>query len=283
MRFVRKGVVALASGKLLYTAFRRALLAISRIFPLPFPLMVDAGALERPAHAYCMWHAAQLARELGCREISAAEFGVAGGNTLIILEGYAKAIEKSLGVRIALYGFDSGAGMPPPAGVEDLPYWFRPAQYPMNVDRLQGRLNTAELVLGNVRDTVPAFFSAKKRPPLAVIFNDLDYFSSSRDLMRIFDSDCANFMPRVFLYLDDIVGGAKEMYGEFNGQLAANELFNRTHERIKVHLNQNLLPQSALPWRTQIYYVHLFDHPRYQDYVGGKDQARIEAELHLAP
>jgi hypothetical protein len=52
----------------------------------------------------------------------------------------------------------------------------------MNVERLKSKLTTAELVIGNVRDTVTNFFSQAARPPLAAIFNDLDYFSSSRDI-----------------------------------------------------------------------------------------------------
>jgi hypothetical protein len=278
---LNKVVKALASGTLLQATLLRMLREASRVLPFPFGFLVDCGCLERPAHAYCMWHAARLAQQLGYPEISVAEFGVAGGVTLTILQRYAKEIEKSMGVRIKVYGFDTGGGLPQLEGPEDLHYWFRPSQYPMDVDRLRRRLDTAELILGNVRDTVIDFFAKGDRPPLAAIFNDLDLFSSSRDALRILDSDSKNFLPRLFLYLDDVVGSAAEMYGPFNGELAANELFNLTHDRIKIHRNQNLLPYSRFLWRTQIYYVHLFGHPRYGDYVGGTDQSEIEAELRL--
>lgn len=228
-----------------------------------------------------MWHAAELAKKLGYREISVAEFGVAGGVTLMIVQRYAGEIEKSLGVRIKVYGFDTGGGLPALQGVEDLPYWFRPSQYVMDVDRLTKKLDTAELILGNVRETVLDAFTKTDRPPLGAIFNDLDLFSSSCDALRILDVGSKHLMPRLFLYLDDAVGGATEMYGPFNGELAANQNFNRTHDRIKIHLNQNLLPYSHLLWRYQIYYVHLFDHPRYEDYVGGSEQTLIEAKLRL--
>jgi len=260
---------------------RRFWLAISHIAPLPFDFLVKTGCLKRPAHAYCMWNAAKLAKGLGYNEISVAEFGVAGGVTLLIIERYAIDIEKQLGVRIKVYGFDTGVGMPQTEGAEDLPYWFRPAQYAMDVDGLKGRLTSAELVLGNVRDTVTEFFVNGDRPPLAAIFNDLDYFSSSCDALRILDTPCANFLPRLFLYLDDVVGSANEMYGPTNGELAANDWFNRTHDRIKIHLNQNLLPESHHYWRYQIFYAHLFDHKRYSDYIGGTDQLGIEDALRL--
>jgi len=273
-------IKAIASGDLIQAIVRKVLRILSRIIPIPFGFLVDVACLERPAHAYCMWHAARLAQKLGYREISVAEFGVAGGVTLLIVERYAREIEKSLGVRIKVYGFDTGGGLPALEGAEDLPYWFRPAQYAMDVERLKQRLNTAELIIGNVRDTIGDYF-AVDRPPLAAIFNDLDFFSSSRDALRILEAGSKNLMPRLFMYLDDVVGGSVEMYGPFNGELAANELFNRTHDRIKIHVNRNLLPCSHLPWRHQIYYVHLFDHPRYADYVGGNDQSAIEAKLRL--
>ena len=185
MTILRRFVDAAASGGLTRIAVRRSLRLFGQWGLVPFDLQVETGCLERPAHAYCLWHAADLARRLGYREISAIEFGVAGGVTFLILQRYAQAIEKATGVRIQLYGFDTGAGLPEIEGAADLPYWFRPAQYRMDVEALRRRLSGAELVLGNVRDTVPAFFSGGKRPPLGAIFNDLDLYSSSCDALRI--------------------------------------------------------------------------------------------------
>lgn len=61
MGIFRSAVMALAAGKLVPAPVRRLVLTASRIFPVPFGFLVDVGCLERPAHAYCMWHAAQLA------------------------------------------------------------------------------------------------------------------------------------------------------------------------------------------------------------------------------
>jgi len=71
------------------------------------------------------------------------------------------------------------------------------------------------------------------------------------------------------------------MYGPFNGELAAINEFNQVHDQIKIHLNQNLQPVPSFYWRTQIYYVHLFQHPLYNNYVGGTDQATIESIVQL--
>jgi hypothetical protein len=280
MGLVRRLLQLIAAGTVTQAVAKRSLRAAARVGLVPFDLLVDIGALDRPAHAYCLWHAADLARRLGHAEISAAEFGVAGGVTLLILERYATEIERRLGVRVHLYGFDTGAGLPVLEGIRDLPYWFRPTQYAMNVELLQRHLTRAKLVLGNVRDTVGSFFD-NRRPPLGAIFNDLDLFSSSRDALKIFETKPSNFLPRVFLYLDDVVGGPLEMYGPFNGEIAANEEFNAGHERIKIHLNQNLLG-SNLSWRYQIFYAHLFDHPQYGKYIGDDLQDKMETKLRLA-
>jgi hypothetical protein len=279
MRIIARILTALAAGTLTQTIVKRLLLLCSRIVPVSFGFLVEIGCLERPAHAYCMWHAARLAQRLGYTEISVAEFGVAYGATLLIVEQYAKRIEKAIGVRIKVYGFDTGAGLPTVEGVRDLPYWFRPSQYAMRVQNLRDKLGSAELILGNVRDTVQKFFEEEERPPLGAIFNDLDFFSSSRDALEIFNADSDHFLPRMFMYLDDVCGSPMEMYGRYNGELAANEMFNGDHESIKIDLNQNLLPQSHLRWRYQIYYIHLFNHAKYSEYIGNGAQSAIERGL----
>jgi hypothetical protein len=36
-----------------------------------------------------------------------------------------------------------------------------------------------------------------------------------------------------------------------------------------------------LPWRWQIYYAHIFEHPQYGTYVGAKRQGTLEDSLRL--
>ena len=98
----------------------------SRYISLSFEFRVQAGTLERPAHGYCLWGAVKLAERLGYECISVAEFGVAGGNTLRFILDYAKELERSSGIKIEVYGFDTGEGLPDLEGPSDLPYWFYP-------------------------------------------------------------------------------------------------------------------------------------------------------------
>ena len=246
--------------------------------------LVKSNATERPNYAYCMMVSAQLAARLKIDRISAVEIGVAGGNGLAFMVEFAEKVTAETGVKIDCYGFDTGEGMPPPEGEKDLPYWFKSEQYRMDVDALKKRLPKAKLVLGNARDTLPTFFDTFDPAPIGTIFNDTDYFSSTRDSLALFGMAASHperFLPRMPLYFDDIIGSEIEMYGPFNGQLAAISDFNDSSENLKIHLNQNLLLKTHISYRLQIYYAHIFNHPLYNQYIGGDDQVTMESKLTL--
>jgi hypothetical protein len=247
--------------------------------------LVRSQATARPHYAYCMWVAADLARRLGIKRISAIEFGVAGGNGLAFMVGFAERIRSHTGVTVECIGFDTGKGMPEPEGVKDLPYWFKAKQYAMDRAALAERLPDAKLVLGNVRETVGRFIEQHDPAPIGTIFNDTDYHSSTQDSLALFESARTHpdkFLPRIPMYFDDVIGSELEMYGQHNGQLAAIAEFNARSADTKVDLNQNLLPHAHIRHRYQIYYAHLFGHPRYCEYIGGKDQLAVESKLRLA-
>lgn len=244
--------------------------------------LADIGALKRPAHAYCLYWAADLAKRLGLKKISALEFGVAGGNTLKIIEAYAARIQDELGVEIEVYGFDTGEGLPDLEGEADLPHWFSKDQYKMNSEKLKKELVKARLVLGNVKDTVTTFFEEYKPAPIGALFMDLDYYSSTRDALKLLDADSRYFLPRLFMYFDDVIGSQLEMYGEYNGEMKAIREFNESHELRKIHLNRNLLPKHWVSYRYHIYYGHLFDHKEYNTYIGASEQEKLQTELKLS-
>lgn len=244
----------------------------------------DMQAIERPHYAYCMLRAAELAKRLGLDRISAIEFGVAGGNGLAFMCAFADEVRKETGVAIDCYGFDTGKGMPRPEGPQDLPYWFQEAQYRMDVDALKRRLPQSHIVLGDIRDSIDGFLDIHDPAPIGVIFNDTDYHSSTRESFRLFDQAvrCPTaFLPRVFMYFDDIIGSENEMYGPFNGQLLAIEEYNAKQQDVRIHRNQNLLRANHLDWRWQIYYAHLFAHPDYGKYIGAGRQDQLEDLLKL--
>ncbi|MDM9628350.1 hypothetical protein QTL95_20860 [Rhizobium sp. S152] len=240
--------------------------------------------IERPHYAWCMTRAAELGRALGHKRISAIEFGVAGGNGLAFMCDYAKEVKRMTGVEVVCYGFDTGEGMPAPEGIVDLPYWFAAQQYRMNVEDLRKRIPDGHLVLGNIRDRIGDFLDEHAPPPIGAIFNDTDYWSSTRESFRLFDQAATrpeHFLPRQFMYFDDIMGSEIEMYGPHNGQLKAIEDYNAAQGDVKIHRNQNLLKNTEYSWRWQIYYAHLFRHPDYETYIGGARQEALEGALKL--
>lgn len=245
---------------------------------------VDMLAVERPHYAYCMLNAARLAALLGHDRISAIEFGVAGGNGLAYMCDFAKDVKRVTGVTIDCYGFDTGSGMPDPEGAYDLPYWFAAKQYAMDVPKLKARVPEAHLVIGDIKETIDGFLETYKPAPIGVMFNDTDYHSSTRESFRIFDHVAdmpQHFLPRMFMYFDDVLGSELEMYGAHNGQLRAISELNASQEDVRIHLNQNLIHQDYLPYRYQIYYGHLFAHPDYNTYIAEERQVAIERLLKL--
>jgi hypothetical protein len=263
----------------------RALVRKTRaIYPYSAEFLADMNAVERPHYAYCMFGAARLANRLGIDRISAIEFGVAGGNGLKFMCDFAEEVRRATKVSIECYGFDTGAGMPEPQGREDLPYWFKAEQYKMDVPALKARVPNGRLILGEISETVAQFAERERPAPIGAIMNDVDYYSSTRasfGLLKQAKARPESFLPRLFMYFDDIIGTELEMYGPFNGQLAAIGDFNAEQEDCKVHLNQNLLPQNHIPFRYQIYYAHLLTHPDYSRYIGGSQQLDLEQALRL--
>ncbi|HUQ38280.1 MAG TPA: hypothetical protein VM144_18065 [Aestuariivirga sp.] len=246
--------------------------------------LLDSQAIERPHYAYCMLNAALLGKLLGHSRISALEFGVAGGNGFNFMCKFANEVERLTGVAVECYGFDTGEGMPPPQDKRDLPYWFKEKQYTMDMQALAKQGLNKNLIIGDIKNTIPSFLDSHNPPPIGAIFNDLDYWSSTRDSLRIFEGATArpeNFLPRLFMYFDDVIGSKAEMYGAYNGQLAAISEFNNLQDATKIHLNQNLLPKSHIKYRFQIYYAHIFAHPLYEYYMGGLEQDSLEKLLRL--
>jgi hypothetical protein len=262
---------------------RRLIRATRRTGSLPPQLEVEFNLSTRGGYAYCVYHAAALARRLNVPAISVLEFGVAGGNGLLFLDQFARRVAIELDVQIQVYGFDTGRGLPEVVGAENLPYWFQSSQYGMDIKSLRAAGVSATLVLGDVKETVKSFFAQHKAAPVGAILNDLDLYSSTSDSFMLFEQDYSHFLPRLFMYFDDVIGTEYEMYSPCNGQLLAISDFNKSQDRAYLGLNQNLQTRPDLIYRNQIYYAHLKSHPQYQQYIGAQRQRDIELALRLAP
>ena len=231
-------------------------------------------AVERPHYGHCIYEAAQLATRLNYSKMSVVEFGCGGGNGLLNAEMHITEIERIFPVEIELYGFDTGAGLPQAQDYRDFPHYFRPGLYDMNPGVLKQKLKRAKLVLGDVKDTCRTFFSEYDPPPIGCVFHDLDFYSSTRDALTLFEADPAHFLPRIFMYFDDIIGNNTWLVSEFAGELLAIDEFNRKHSLKKIAANRSipLAYPDQLPWPHQIYIYHDFDHPKYNVFVAADEQ-----------
>ena len=141
------------------------------------------GSRYRPQYLWPTLQSASSAKALGVPRISVVEFGVAGGNGLLALEEAAAAAESLLGIGVAVAGFDTGKGLPPPVDHRDVPFVLRPGYFEMDERALRDRLSRAELVLGPVAETLGPWLEAGPAPVGFAAF-DLDYWSSTAYFSR---------------------------------------------------------------------------------------------------
>jgi hypothetical protein len=214
---------------------------------------------ERPNYLSGVLLAAQEAQLEGIDEISVIEFGVAGGNGLLILQEEAAAVERETGVRIRVFGFDNGpGGLPEFIGDHrDHPDMWNQGDYPMDEARLRARLAArTTLIIGNVRETVPAFVQDGSAPPVGFVSVDVDLYSSTVDALQIFSLPGKKMLLRSFVYLDDI----ELLFAHrFAGELLAIEEFNKNSTQVKIDrlrgFNKNR-PFPEKPYLRQMYVAH---------------------------
>jgi hypothetical protein len=224
----------------------------------------NEGTPWRPYYGFSVANAAVSARRLGLDRVSALEFGVAGGNGLLALEASARHVEQLIGVKVEVYGFDTGEGLPAPTDPRDAPFLFTGGQYAMDQDALRARLERAELRLGLIGDTIGAFL-AEDHAPVGFASFDVDYYTSTMDAFALLDGPPERLLPRVSCYFDDVL---LYPWTDFNGERLAIRDFNDAHEQRKIAQIHGLRwwlpkPETTRLWPDQIYVAELFDHPLY--------------------
>lgn len=246
--------------------------AIRRLNIGSYPFRLSIDAVVRPNYAFLVNQAARLAVRLGQPRVSILEFGVAGGAGLLALEYHAEQVEKLYPVRIEIYGFDTGKGLPDPVDYRDMLYFYKPGFYEMNVPALKARLNRAKLVIGNVNDTLGGFFKEYNPAPIGAVSHDLDFYSSTKTALKLFDADREHFLPRAFCYFDDTIGWETELFGDFTGERLAIHDFNESHAKVKLSPIYYLIANpAARQWHHQMWSLHFFDHPEYDKFVSNDD------------
>jgi hypothetical protein len=227
---------------------------------LPFPLRTKVlfDAVPRPQYYFGVLEAADQALRQELSAISIVEFGVAAGHGLLDLQQAAEDIEAETGVRIEVYGFDAGGGMPELVGDHrDHPDVWKRGDYPMDQGKLRAQLlPRTRLILGEVRDTLAAFIEEGVYAPVGFVSYDLDLYSSTRDAFALLSSADRNLLRRVILYFDDI-----HMWftHRFAGELLAIREFNEQVSDVKIDVLHSVpygRPFRESWWVGNIYCAH---------------------------
>lgn len=236
----------------------------------PFWKRLDYDAVDRPQYGYGVLQAARQAKLLGIPAISVLEFGVTDGAGLRALERIAEQVEKEEGVRISVYGFGTPArGTPAPGGARDLPFAWRAGRRRTPVKSVESGLTRAKLLLGETRQAVPRFLFTMYPAPVGFISIDVDYCTTALEALRVLEATSEFLLPRVFVYLDDVIGDDLETHCEFVGELAAVREFNEQHEHRKIGRIHGLRHKRIIPawWNDVMFVAHLMDHPLYAKYI----------------
>ena len=237
-----------------------------------FEFRMKINALERMHYAYICHNAAKLAKKLNYDRISIIEYGVASGRGLLILEEYVKEIKKLLNIKIDIYGFDLGSGLPKPRDYRDLPYHWKEGFFSMDEEKIRSQLTEANLIIGNIELTSKDFFTKYNPAPIGAIIYDFDYYSSTKIALSMLKADTKFFLPRIYCYFDDTIGTETELYNDFTGERLAINEFNSENEDIKISTSYHLLAQAYEIWHHQIWTCHFFKHKKYNTFVSETEQ-----------
>lgn len=214
--------------------FRLLIKAFYTLVPPPVETRALWDVSPRPSYLNGVLLAANQARQQGVDEIAVIEFGVAGGNGLVVLQYEAAAVERETGIRIKVFGFDNGpGGLPEFIGDHrDHPDAWLTGDYPMDEAKIRARMTSrTTLILGNIRDTVPAFVLEGLAPPVGFVSVDVDLYSSTMQALQIFSAVGAKMLNRAFIYFDDV---DLLICHRFAGELLAIDEFNKLSETIKI-------------------------------------------------
>ncbi|MCH8539322.1 MAG: hypothetical protein LAT58_00970 [Opitutales bacterium] len=224
---------------------------------------------KEPQYAYSIYNSAKQAKAIGYNGITIIEFGVAAGTGLLAMERLADLIEKELDIRIDIFGFDSGEGLPNPEDYRDLPYEWKGEFFKMDTQKLKRTLKKAELILGDVKITVPNFLETSIRFPIAFVSFDLDFYSSTVSALNLFShKDIKKYIPRVICCFDSTSNDRRYLCS-YVGEPAARTKFNSINKSRKICKLEYLSYRRKLPklWNEKIFICHFFDHDDYNKYT----------------
>lgn len=223
--------------------------------------LILKGIIPRPQYALGLFLCAAIAKQQGIKKFSAIEFGCWEGEGILDLEHYSNEIEKIFDVKIEIYGFDGGVGMPKPIDFRDRLYQFSEGEMKTSNESIKDKIKRGRFIIGEFKKTVPNFLKTEFAP-IGCVFNDADYFSSTKESFKIFN-ESKNLLPKVFLYFDDLNFSSK-----MTGELGAINDFNKTN-LLQIEEIPEMAETMSAYWKKwlflgkRFYLIHNFEHKLY--------------------
>lgn len=208
--------------------------------------------IGRRHYALSLLYGVLQAIHCGYERITAIELGVAQGDGLLDLCRAARYFSETTHVAIDVIGLDNGTGLPPTADYRDHPEVWRQGQFDMGGhERLKSRLPVfADLLIGDVSETLGEL-RRRLNGPIAFVAVDLDYYSSTRNALGIFNFDAESYVPAVPVYFDDVEGFISN--SDWTGEGLAIREFNEASATRKIGPKDFGI--------RNLYVCHTFDHP----------------------
>ena len=221
----------------------------------------------RPHYETVLYESCKVAKKLGHNDLCVLELGVADGNGILSLIKYKRIIENELNVKIKVYGFDLGSGLPEIKKKEDLPFFWKQGDYKSEGFEKLNNIKDVKIYQGDIKNTILDFANSNTSK-IACIFFDLDLYSSTESFLSNINNLEKHLLPRTLCYFDDLYV-ADNCVDNTNGELLAIAEFNKQNSNFQLgkpvdHLNDFKFPLA----KGQLYTLHNFKNEQYNQYIG---------------
>jgi len=226
-------------------------------------LVIYHDIFQRCNYAYGIILAAEVGRRMNVREVSIVETGVWFGAGLLNICEICDFLTATWGVHFRIYGLDTGEGLPSPQDWRDHPeLWASGSMVMPDHQALRARLPAhAELVLGDVAETIPQLLASEitAANPVGFISLDVDLYTASKDVLKILEADVQKLAPVIPLWVDD--SNINVLQGSYCGEALAIREFNETHRDRKIDHKVVRTTRPQTLWHHCFYFAHIFDSP----------------------
>lgn len=220
----------------------------------------------RPHYETILFESCLEAKKLGYKEVSILELGVAGGNGIISLENYKKKIEKIHDIKINIFGFDTGEGLPLTDNKYDLPFHWKKGDFKIDKNELQNKISS-KIFYGDVKNSIDSFLKENPKNIISIFF-DMDFYSSTKSFLDQLSKIEKNLCPRVYCYFDDIFN-PNHWINEHVGEELAIKEFNDKNKDLKLGLSLDNINDFKFPLgKGHLFMLNNFNHKDFNKYIG---------------